>query len=104
MKKVVDFEQAKRLIDCDICIPSDFEVNSFNAYIWNDNEPSINFYYAPNIGELIEWISNQQIKSDCYSSYMMCVAHEILEVGICQTELIDRLVELVIKIKIKEEL
>jgi len=113
MKQAIDFEQAKKLVDCGICIPSGFEVNSFNTYIWNDGEPSINFHPAPTIGELIEWIENQKLGEDETNSLYICQLHECnkWEAGIDNaigdnwiafvetTELIDALVDLAIKIK-----
>ena len=102
MKQIVNFEQAKRLEDADICIHTKEVVNNNGHYMSADEFTCTSYCFAPTIGELIEWIAK---KLKCVSPYCQLqevvyalTAYECLR----SKELIDSLVELAIKIKESE--
>lgn len=105
MKQIVNFEQAKRLEDADICIHTKEVVNNNGHYMSADEFTCTSYCFAPTIGELIEWITDMEvdIEIQCsvlgYRIQMLCYPYEEIKI---KTELLDALVELAIKIKESE--
>ena len=87
MKQIVDFEQAKILHDNGVWVVNSDYVIKKNGRLYQTDVKQP-YYNAPTIGELIEWIREND--ANWYKN---------LTYAISEIELIDALVDLAIKIK-----
>ena len=97
MKQRADFNQAKKLFEAEILIPSELFYSKVDGELTRADKKVYVVYTAPTIGELIEWIRNNGNFE--YDRGENPLRNDVKRAILTRFEPIDALVDLCIKMQ-----